>query len=106
MDDVCPFAKATVDASERRAGVPTKKSTRMDAVDNGPFGLLGLLRVMKAPNNDLRLLSLGTDLENLGLDMYSTEYVVLLPCFSPAGRAKTNGLLRTGLTGHPFMRVV
>jgi hypothetical protein len=42
-----------------------------------PWGLMGLTRVLKMSDKDLTVLSLGTDLTTLGLNLSSPEYAYI-----------------------------
>lgn len=55
------------------------------------YGLLGLLHIIKTQDPDLSMLTLGSDLTALGLDLAATEFVTTpFLFFLPAPRSKTN----------------
>jgi hypothetical protein len=51
-------------------------ATQQDEATLKPWGLMGLTKVLKMSDKDLTVLSLGTDLTTLGLNLSSPEYVL------------------------------
>uniref|UniRef100_A0A6B2L1G4 NOT2/NOT3/NOT5 C-terminal domain-containing protein n=2 Tax=Arcella intermedia TaxID=1963864 RepID=A0A6B2L1G4_9EUKA len=67
-----PIPLPTVLPTSTPSSAPSTPSP-LQGQDPDPFGLLGLLRILKTTDRDLHMLSSGTDLTTLGLNLGSSD---------------------------------